>query len=80
MSSYNLGTTSNRFDEFSENFQKGRGSFPIRKNSFRFFGKGKGGGSLHPEKFCCKMRNIVLKKRGGGQRPFGSFPTIHQIY
>ena len=32
-------TTSTRFDEFSENFRRGGGSFPILKIALRFFGK-----------------------------------------
>ena len=77
-------TGTNRFDEFSENFRTGgRGVISDPKKFVTlFFGKGKGGrGSLHPEKFCCKKRNIVFRKKGGGgdRRQFGSFLKIHQI-
>ena len=52
-------------DEFSENFRKGGGSFPIQKNSLQIFlvilreknneFSGKGGGSLQSENFCCRF-------------------------
>ena len=53
------------------------------KNFVVLFSLKEKGGSLHPEKFRCKKHNIVFPKIGWGgggvQRPFGSFPKIHQI-
>ena len=56
----------------------GGGSFPIRKIMLRFFGKGK---ALRAPISRTKAQHFFPKIGwGGGQRPFGSFPKIHQIW
>ena len=55
-----------KFDEFSENFRKGGGSFPIRKITLRFFGKETGWGRCTPKNFVAKSATFFPKIGWGG--------------
>ena len=65
-------------DEFLEKFQKGGGgSFPIQKFMLQIFAIINASSVMYSGK---KAQHDFPKMRGGAQRPFGTFPKIHQFW
>ena len=64
-------------DEFLEKFQKGGGSFPIQKFMLQIFAIINASSVMYSGK---KAQHDFPKMRGGGQRPFGTFPKIHPFW
>ena len=53
------------------------GSFPIQKFMLQIFAIIKGTSVMN---FGTNPQHDFLKMRGGGQRPFGTFPKIHPFW